>query len=135
MTSAAGGCPLPRQQAVQAATGRDTTHSPQESPEWYGAGEYQRHGSDCDFVPRDSTSAIPFTCGIVQLTLKPGVSAAAVSDLIASLSGSVVSTLLLTRVTLLVRVPAGQERSAILSAASDPRVSKAGLDLHRRGAI
>ena len=117
-------------------TGNHSTQSlAQESPAWYRTGKYSYNGNRCEFQARDSTRAMGFTCGLVELVLKPGLPASDVSGLVASLSGIAESTFQGPMVVIFVRVPANTERAAILRASADSRIKRAGLSLARRGVL
>jgi hypothetical protein len=106
-----------------------------EDGEWYRTGRYLYEGDRCFIVPRESVKAIGFECGVVELVLQPGLSARDAQPIIAELSASLEKAFAGTRTSLFLRVPVRRERDSIVRAYADPKVLRAGLDLHRRGVI
>lgn len=56
----------------------------QESAAWYDTGRFTYKKNRNEFEARDSTRAMAFTCGLVELIAKLGVSASAADSLVAS---------------------------------------------------
>lgn len=88
-------------------------------------------------APRDAThitQLIGFTCGVVMLELRSGVSSQTLDKLLADLPATRRSGFDTAANVGLVNVPVGTELKAIERAYRDPSVVRAGLNLQRSAA-